>query len=81
MLHATVQQRRPYTTVFYTMGRYVPDALLENLKNYKYNAVDKSITSKYVLNHFWNQFALLWPPWIAPNTVITPCFRAHLYSG
>ncbi|KAG8933449.1 hypothetical protein FRC03_012313 [Tulasnella sp. 419] len=51
------------------MPRYVPQQNLENLKKYKYSAIDKSILSKYVLNPFWNKFVTIWPLWVAPNTI------------
>ncbi|KAG9020516.1 hypothetical protein FS837_008135, partial [Tulasnella sp. UAMH 9824] len=51
------------------MGAFIADEKLENLRKYKYSAVDKSILSKYVLNPFWTWFVTLWPTWVAPNTI------------
>ncbi|CAO3597239.1 unnamed protein product [Absidia cylindrospora] len=42
---------------------------LENLKYYKYAAVDKSFTTKYILRHYWNAAIELFPMWIAPNLI------------
>ncbi|KAI0931051.1 hypothetical protein AcW1_001453 [Taiwanofungus camphoratus] len=48
---------------------YIPQHALENLRKYTYKGVDKSLTSRYVLNPFWNWFVTLWPTWVAPNTI------------
>ncbi|RXW17687.1 hypothetical protein EST38_g8165 [Candolleomyces aberdarensis] len=48
---------------------YIPEHLLENLRNYKYRGADKSLVSRYVLNPFWNWFVTLWPLSVAPNTI------------
>ncbi|KAI8048966.1 hypothetical protein BDF22DRAFT_700475 [Syncephalis plumigaleata] len=45
---------------------------LENLKYYKYGAVDKSYVTKYVLRHYWEWATTLFPLWMAPN-LITLC--------
>ncbi|CAO3577846.1 unnamed protein product [Absidia cylindrospora] len=42
---------------------------LENLRYYKYAAVDKSYVSKYILRHYWNWAVELFPLWIAPNLI------------
>ncbi|KAJ2912227.1 hypothetical protein MD484_g8183, partial [Candolleomyces efflorescens] len=47
---------------------YIPEHLLENLRNYKYRGADKSLVSRYVLNPFWTWFVTLWPLSVAPNT-------------
>ena len=38
---------------------------LENLRYYKYAAVDKSYVTKYILSHYWNWAITLFPMWIA----------------
>lgn len=48
---------------------YIPTQSLENLKKYSYKAVDKSLTSRYILNPFWNWSINLLPTSIAPNTI------------
>ncbi|KAI5780725.1 sn-1,2-diacylglycerol cholinephosphotransferase-like protein [Peziza echinospora] len=49
---------------------------LSNLKTYKYQAVDKSFISNYILKHYWNWAVELLPLWLAPNavTLIGFCF-------
>ncbi|KAI8336590.1 CDP-alcohol phosphatidyltransferase-domain-containing protein [Chlamydoabsidia padenii] len=42
---------------------------LENLRFYKYAAVDKSYITKYILRHYWNWAIELFPLWIAPNLI------------
>lgn len=42
---------------------------LENLNNYKYNCVDKSILTKYILNPIHDKIALLFPTHVAPNMI------------
>lgn len=42
---------------------------LVNLRSYKYNSVDKSYLSKYVLNPYWTWCAKFMPPWLAPNVI------------
>ncbi|ORX62447.1 sn-1,2-diacylglycerol cholinephosphotransferase [Hesseltinella vesiculosa] len=42
---------------------------MENLRYYKYAAVDKSYLTKYVLRHYWNWAITLFPMWIAPNLI------------
>ncbi|CAO3591400.1 unnamed protein product [Absidia cylindrospora] len=42
---------------------------LQNLKYYKYAAVDKSFTTKYILRHYWNAAIELFPMWMAPNLI------------
>jgi len=55
------------------MGSSNGDALsaeaLSHLKTYKYQSVDKSFVSRYVLKHYWNWAAELLPLWLAPNLV------------
>ncbi|EJC98650.1 uncharacterized protein FOMMEDRAFT_113814 [Fomitiporia mediterranea MF3/22] len=48
---------------------YISKHALQNLKQYQYKGVDKSILSRYVLNPFWNQLVKLWPKSVAPNTI------------
>ncbi|KAJ6479218.1 choline ethanolaminephosphotransferase [Mycena vitilis] len=48
---------------------YIPQQALQNLHKYAYKGVDKSVTSKYVLNPFWTWFVTFWPLSVAPNTI------------
>ncbi|PKX91008.1 sn-1,2-diacylglycerol cholinephosphotransferase [Aspergillus novofumigatus IBT 16806] len=45
------------------------DEILMPLKSYKYQSVDKSYISNYILKHYWNAFVEVLPLWIAPNMV------------
>ncbi|KAI9591533.1 CDP-alcohol phosphatidyltransferase-domain-containing protein [Syncephalis fuscata] len=51
---------------------YVSKEALENLKYYKYAAIDRSYVTKYVLRHYWEWATTLFPLWMAPN-LITLC--------
>ncbi|KAL0074986.1 CDP-alcohol phosphatidyltransferase-domain-containing protein [Phycomyces blakesleeanus] len=50
-------------------GEFPSQEQLENLKYYKYAAVDKSFITKYILVHYWNWAITLFPMWIAPNLI------------
>uniref|UniRef100_A0A182WFG7 Uncharacterized protein n=1 Tax=Anopheles minimus TaxID=112268 RepID=A0A182WFG7_9DIPT len=47
--------------------KYLNDAHLKGFEKYKYNCVDTSILSVYVMHPFWNKVVLYCPRWIAPN--------------
>ncbi|KAJ2357614.1 hypothetical protein IWW50_002225 [Coemansia erecta] len=51
------------------MAPYIPQNYLPNLKKYKYQAIDKSLISKYVLASYWNQLVQIFPLWMAANMV------------
>jgi ethanolaminephosphotransferase len=51
------------------MGIYIRNGHLAKLRDYKYAGKDKSLLSKYLLNHFWTAFASILPPKMAPNLV------------
>lgn len=38
---------------------------LENLRFYKYRAVDKSLISNHILRHYWTWCVQLFPLWMA----------------
>ncbi|EXJ80772.1 hypothetical protein A1O3_07056 [Capronia epimyces CBS 606.96] len=42
---------------------------MAHLKSYKYQSVDKSFISNYILRHYWNAAVNLLPMWLAPNMV------------
>lgn len=46
-------------------GGSLKEEQLENLKLYKYSAVDKSFTTKFFLKHYWNWTIELFPLWMA----------------
>jgi ethanolaminephosphotransferase len=62
------------------LGKYIPDERLSNLRNYKYQGVDHSFLSKYILRHFWEYLATLLPAWMAPN-LITLIGFSFSFSG
>ncbi|PYH47669.1 sn-1,2-diacylglycerol cholinephosphotransferase [Aspergillus saccharolyticus JOP 1030-1] len=45
------------------------DDILMPLKSYKYQSVDKSFISNYILRHYWNAFVEFLPLSLAPNMV------------
>ncbi|KAI9301069.1 CDP-alcohol phosphatidyltransferase-domain-containing protein [Cunninghamella echinulata] len=48
---------------------FLTNEQLDNLKLYKYAAVDKSFSTKYLLRHYWNIAIEFFPLWIAPNLI------------
>lgn len=44
---------------------YLENSQIENLRFYKYAAVDKSPVSRYILKHYWDFAIKLFPRWIA----------------
>ncbi|KAJ1975036.1 hypothetical protein H4R35_003333 [Dimargaris xerosporica] len=55
---------------------YIAESDLAKLHKYKYCGIDKSLLSRYVLQHYWNGLVKLFPLWLAPNaiTLIGFCF-------
>ncbi|PIA14151.1 Choline/ethanolaminephosphotransferase [Coemansia reversa NRRL 1564] len=51
------------------MAPYIPQSYLPNLRKYKYQAVDKSLISRYVLKEYWNQLVKIFPLTMAANMV------------
>ncbi|KAK4053532.1 hypothetical protein OIV83_001700 [Microbotryomycetes sp. JL201] len=51
------------------MGLYIPPKKRVRLLKYKYSSADKSLTSKYLLNPFWNWLVTLFPKSMAPNAI------------
>ncbi|KAF3905585.1 hypothetical protein AA313_de0208316 [Arthrobotrys entomopaga] len=56
------------------------DHPLAALKQYKYQSVDKSLISFYILRHYWNWAVELLPKWMAPNLVTLVGFGAILFN-
>ncbi|ELQ74865.1 sn-1,2-diacylglycerol ethanolamine- and cholinephosphotransferase [Trachipleistophora hominis] len=60
-------------TIYYANLRSIPmeerEERLNNLRNYKYVAVDKSLLSNYVLNRLWELVVSLFPRRLAPNLI------------
>ncbi|ODQ68661.1 Choline/ethanolaminephosphotransferase [Nadsonia fulvescens var. elongata DSM 6958] len=53
---------------------------LVNLRTYKYQGVDKSKLSEYVLNPYWTWCAKFMPPSLAPNMITVIGFTAILFN-
>ncbi|BGP14538.1 hypothetical protein JCM10213_001886 [Rhodosporidiobolus nylandii] len=51
------------------MGIYITASKRDRLLKYQYSSTDLSLTSKYVLNPFWNRLVLLFPKNMAPNAI------------
>ncbi|XP_073949010.1 ethanolaminephosphotransferase 1-like [Choristoneura fumiferana] len=49
------------------MARFLTDEKLEGFDKYKYNSIDTSILSNYVMHPFWNWCVQFCPVWVAPN--------------
>lgn len=43
----------------------IPGSKLANLQSYRYQGVDHSLVSKYVLNPYWSWLITLFPLWLA----------------
>ncbi|KAI8868299.1 Choline/ethanolaminephosphotransferase [Ramicandelaber brevisporus] len=54
---------------FFSGKNFVSDKQLDNLRHYKYSAVDLSPVSKYILQPYWNFAVTLFPMWMAPNLI------------
>lgn len=59
---------------------YIPQHALHNLNKYKYQGVDKSILSNYVLNPYWNWLVKQWPTSVAPNTITLSGFALVVFN-
>lgn len=61
------------------MGIFINN--ISNLKKYKYQGEDRSITTKYFLKpYWWSTFVKIFPPWFAPNLVTLSGFFFMLAS-
>lgn len=49
--------------------KYLSNKHLKGFDNYKYNAIDSSPLSKYVMHPFWNKIVEFIPAWVAPNLI------------
>jgi len=59
---------------------YIPPQALHNLTRYKYQGVDKSLLSNYVLNPYWNWLVEQWPKSVAPNTITLSGFILVVFN-
>lgn len=51
---------------------YLGEKQIDNLRLYKYAAVDKSPISRYILKHYWDFAITLFPRWIAYVVILDP---------
>lgn len=51
------------------MGYFLPDGVIENLKQYRYQSEDRSIISRHLLKPFWLWFEQIFPSTMAPNLI------------
>uniref|UniRef100_A0A2A4K4R8 Ethanolaminephosphotransferase 1 n=1 Tax=Heliothis virescens TaxID=7102 RepID=A0A2A4K4R8_HELVI len=49
------------------MARFLSEDKLKGFEKYKYNSVDTSVLSNYVMHPFWNWCVQFCPVWVAPN--------------
>lgn len=56
---------------------YLGEKQIDNLRLYKYAAVDKSPISRYILKHYWDFAITLFPRWIAYVANLDPNTTAH----
>lgn len=50
-------------------SEFLDEDQLIHLRSYRYQSVDKSMISNYILRHYWNFMVELLPLWLAPNMV------------
>ncbi|VVT49627.1 uncharacterized protein SAPINGB_P002363 [Magnusiomyces paraingens] len=55
--------------VFEDTKTYLDQDSLVQLRSYKYQSVDKSYLSYYILNPYWTWCAKFMPSWLAPNVI------------
>ncbi|KAG1145566.1 hypothetical protein G6F37_011159 [Rhizopus arrhizus] len=48
---------------------YIPKDRLSGIDRYRYEGVDKSLMSRYILTPYWNHLVQLFPLWMAPNMI------------
>ncbi|KAJ8721597.1 hypothetical protein PYW07_002372 [Mythimna separata] len=49
------------------MARFLSEDKLKGFEKYKYNSVDTSVLSNYVMHPFWDWCVQFCPVWVAPN--------------
>ncbi|XP_052776348.1 ethanolaminephosphotransferase 1-like isoform X2 [Mya arenaria] len=60
--------------------RVLSDEILAGFDKYKYNAVDTSPLSNYVMHPFWNWCVKLVPMWVAPNVLTLTGFLLLVFN-
>ncbi|KAI5798969.1 CDP-alcohol phosphatidyltransferase-domain-containing protein [Geopyxis carbonaria] len=61
-------------------GEFLAEDQLVHLKSYRYQSVDKSLISNYILKHYWNFMVELLPRWLAPNAVTLVGFGFIMFN-
>ncbi|XP_013771759.1 ethanolaminephosphotransferase 1-like [Limulus polyphemus] len=64
-----------------TEGRYLKKEQLSGFEYYKYNSVDTSPVSNYVMHPFWNWIVKLVPLWVAPNVLTFVGFLLTVFNA
>lgn len=49
--------------------KYLSETHLKGFERYKYNSIDTSLLSVYIMHPFWNKCVKYFPRWIAPNLI------------
>ncbi|XP_055917263.1 ethanolaminephosphotransferase 1 isoform X1 [Eupeodes corollae] len=49
--------------------KYLTEAHLRGFERYKYNSIDTSYLSVYIMHPFWNKCVQYFPKWLAPNLI------------
>ncbi|CAH0407013.1 unnamed protein product [Chilo suppressalis] len=62
------------------MGRFLTPDKLEGFEKYKYNSIDTSVLSNYVMHPFWNWCVQFCPIWIAPNLLTFAGFLLTVFN-
>lgn len=62
------------------MVRYLSKKQLKGFEKYKYNSVDTSILSNYVMHPFWNWCVQFCPEWVAPNLLTFTGFMLTVFN-
>lgn len=63
------------------MMKYLDKDAIKGLEKYKYNSIDSSPLSNYVMHPFWNQLVKLFPRWIAPNVLTVTGFLLIVFNA
>ncbi|XP_028162238.1 ethanolaminephosphotransferase 1-like isoform X1 [Ostrinia furnacalis] len=62
------------------MGRFLTPDKLAGFEKYKYNSIDTSVLSNYVMHPFWNWCVQFCPVWVAPNLLTFAGFLLTVFN-
>ncbi|XP_026315589.1 ethanolaminephosphotransferase 1 isoform X2 [Hyposmocoma kahamanoa] len=62
------------------MARFLTKEQLEGFEKYKYNSIDTSVLSNYVMHPFWNWCVQFCPVWVAPNLLTFSGFLLTVFN-